>query len=106
MQRVKRDDTVKVIAGKDAGTKTGRVLAVYPKTGKVLVEGVNLVTRHERVRQSRRGAREGGISQVEAPLDLSNVMPIDPSCGQPTRVATRVVGDRRVRYCRRCGAEF
>jgi len=105
MQRVKREDSVRILSGRDAG-KTGRVLAVYPKADRVLVEGINQVTRHERVRQSRRGSREGGITKVEAPLHLSNVMPIDPSCGQPTRVGTRIVGDRRVRYCRKCDSEF
>jgi len=104
MQRVKRDDTVKVVAGKDAG-KTGRVVRVYPKDDRVMVEGVNRVTRHERTRMTRQG-RQGGITHVEAPIHLSNVMPICPSCGQPTRVGSRIVNEKRTRYCRRCDAEF
>lgn len=104
MNRVKRDDTVKVIAGKDAG-RSGRVVRVFPKDDRVLVEGVNRVTRHEKTRTTRQG-RQGGITQVEVPLQLSNVMPVCPSCGQPTRVGSRIVNDRRTRYCRRCDAEF
>ncbi len=105
MQRVKRNDTVRVISGKDAG-KEGRVVRVYPKADKVMVEGVNRVTRHEKVRMSRRGAREGGIVHVEAPIHASNVMPICPSCGKPTRVGARVVDEKKVRFCRKCESEF
>ncbi len=104
MQRVKRNDTVKVISGKDAG-KTGRVVRVYPSAERVMVEGVNRVTKHTKTRMTRSG-RTGGIVQVEAPVHASNVMPIDPSCGQPTRTGTRVVDGARVRYCKRCDSEF
>lgn len=105
MERVKRNDAVKVITGKDAG-KQGRVLRVYPEDHRVMVEGVNLVTKHERVRTTRRGAQEGGIQHVEAPLHVSNVMPICPECGDPTRVGARVTQTGKVRYCKRCDAEF
>jgi large subunit ribosomal protein L24 len=105
MERVKRNDTVKVISGKDAG-KEGRVVRVYPKRNRVMVEGVNIATRHTRIQTTRRGAREGGIEHVEVPLHLSNVMPICPSCGVPTRVGARIVADKRVRYCRKCESEF
>jgi large subunit ribosomal protein L24 len=105
MERVKRNDTVRVISGKDAG-KTGRVVAVITKTGRVMVEGVNRVTKHERTRTTRRGGQEGGITHMEAPIHASNVMPICPSCGEPTRVGSRIVDDKRTRYCRKCDAEF
>ena len=105
MERVKRNDSVRVISGKDAG-KTGRVVAVITKTGRVMVEGVNRVTKHEKTRTTRRGGQEGGITTVEAPIHASNVMPICPSCGQPTRVGSRIVDDKRTRYCRKCDAEF
>jgi large subunit ribosomal protein L24 len=105
MERIKRNDTVKVIAGKDAG-KEGRVVRVYPKTGKVMVEGVNIMTKHERIQRTRRGAQEGGISHVEHPLPQSNVMPICPSCDTPTRVGSRLVEGKRTRYCRKCQSEF
>ena len=104
MNPVKRDDTVKVISGKDAG-KSGRVVRVFPTSDRVLVEGVNRVTRHEKTRVTRQG-RTGGITSVEAPIHLSNVMPICPSCGEPTRVGSRIVNEKRARYCRRCDAEF
>ena len=105
MERVKRDDNVKVISGKDAG-RQGRVVRVYPKTDRVLVEGVNLMTRHERIRATSRGAQEGGIQRVEAPLHISNVMPICPDCGVPTRVGARAIQGGKVRYCKKCDAEF
>jgi large subunit ribosomal protein L24 len=105
MQRVKRDDTVRVVSGKDAG-KDGRVLRVLPRADRVVVEGVNRVTKHQRIQRTRTGAQEGGLTVVEAPVHLSNVMPVCPSCGEPTRVGTRVVGDRRERYCRKCDSEF
>jgi len=105
MNRVKRDDTVRVISGKDAG-KEGRVVRVYPDRDKVMVEGVNRMTKHKRVGRTRAGAMEGGITHEEAPIHVSNVMPVCPSCGKPTRVGTRVVDGKRVRYCRKCESEF
>ncbi|MPZ87930.1 MAG: 50S ribosomal protein L24 [Nitriliruptorales bacterium] len=105
MQRVKRNDTVKVISGKDAG-KQGRVVHVYPRENRVMVEGINRVTKHDRVRTTRRGGQEGGITKMEAPIHLSNVMPICESCGEPTRVGSRIVAGKRARYCRKCDAEF
>jgi large subunit ribosomal protein L24 len=105
MERVKKNDTVKVISGKDAG-KEGRVVRVYPDREKVFVEGVNIATKHRRVGYSRQGAQEGGIVHEEVPVHLSNVMPICPSCDVPTRVGAKVVDDKKVRYCRKCDSEF
>ncbi len=105
MNRVKRNDTVRVVTGKDAG-REGRVVRVWPKTGKVMVEGVNRATKHQRIQTTRRGAQEGGITHEEMPLPLSNVMPICPSCGAPTRVGTREVDGQRTRFCRKCDSEF
>lgn len=105
MQRVKRNDTVKVISGKDAG-KEGRVVRVYPKRDRVMVEGVNRVTKHQRMRTTRAGAREGGLVHEESPIHVSNVMPICPSCGKPVRVGTKVVAGKRARFCRKCDSEF
>jgi large subunit ribosomal protein L24 len=85
--KVKKGDTVLVIAGKDKGAK-GRVIAAYPKLDKVLVEGVNRVKKHERIRTTQRGAKTGGIVTQEAPIHVSNVMVID-SDGKPTRVGYR-----------------
>ena len=78
---VKKNDTVVVISGKDAG-KTGEVLKVYPKTGKVLVQGVNIVKKH----QKPNGQETGGILEVAAPINASNVMIIDPKTKKRTRV--------------------
>jgi large subunit ribosomal protein L24 len=85
--KVKKGDTVLVIAGKDKGAK-GRVIAAYPKLDKVLVEGVNRVKKHERIRTTQRGAKTGGIVTQEAPIHVSNVMVLD-SDGKPTRVGYR-----------------
>jgi large subunit ribosomal protein L24 len=103
--RVRRNDIVQVISGKDAG-KSGRVVRVYPKTQRVMVEGLNRVTKHTRIRTTRRGAQEGGIEHIEAPLHISNVMPVCTKCDQPTRVGQRITDTGKVRYCRRCNAEF
>jgi len=103
--RIRRNDIVQIISGKDAG-KSGRVVRVYPKTQRVMVEGLNRVTKHTRLRTTRRGAQEGGMEHVEAPLHLSNVMPVCTKCDQPTRIGQRIVDGSKVRYCRRCNAEF
>lgn len=94
-----------MLAGKDVGAR-GRVLAVDPKKGRVLVEGVNRVTRHEKIRMNRRGGQEGGIQHKEVPVDISNVALVCPTDG-PTRVGARIdaSGDK-VRVCKRCGTEL
>ncbi|HEX2026893.1 MAG TPA: 50S ribosomal protein L24 [Nitriliruptorales bacterium] len=109
MQRVRKDDRVEVIAGKDRG-KEGRVIHVFPDEHRVLVEGINYVRKHERIRQNRRGAQEGGIIETEAPIHLSNVMPVCPNCKTGRRVGFRLVDetDRRskVRHCTKCDTTF
>jgi len=108
MHRIRKDDQVQVTAGKDAG-KTGRVVKVFLDRERVLVEGVNYVKKHERL-QTQRGAQEGGIIETEAPIHLSNVMPVCPSCGAATRIGFvyEAEGDRRskVRRCKKCDATF
>ena len=103
--RIRRGDTVRVVAGKDRG-KEGRVLRVLPQADRVAVEGVNVVTKHRSRRMTREGAQEGGITHEEAPLHESNVMPVCPSCDTPTRVGTTYAGDARVRLCRSCKEAF
>ena len=83
--KVKKGDTVEVIAGKSKGV-TGTVLRVYPVQQKVLVEGANRVTKHTKVGQTQRGAKTGGIVHQEAPIHISNVMLVDPGDNKPTRV--------------------
>ncbi len=102
---IKKGDTVQVLSGKDKSVR-GRVLEVLPRKGKVIVEGVNRVTRHEKVRMSRRGSQEGGIQHKEGAIDLSNVALVCPTDG-PTRVGYRVEeGGPKVRVCVKCGTEL
>ena len=102
---IRKGDTVAVIAGKDLGAQ-GRVLEVIPKKNRVIVEAVNRVTRHEKVRMNRRGTQEGGIAHKEAAIDMSNVALVCPTDG-PTRVGFRIEanGDR-TRVCKKCGTEL
>lgn len=89
---VKKDDTVVVITGKDKGKK-GRVIAAYPRENRVLIEGVNMVKKHQKPNQQN---PQGGILDQEAPIHVSNVMLLDPKSGQPTRVGYKVLdnGDK------------
>jgi large subunit ribosomal protein L24 len=109
MRRIRKDDQVQVIAGKDAG-RTGRVVKLFEDRDRVLVEGVNYVKKHQRIQSQRGGAQEGGIIETEAPVHLSNVLPVCPSCGKATRVGYvyESEGDRRskVRACKKCEATF
>ena len=86
--KIRRDDRVQVIAGKDAG-KTGRVLRVDPKRSRVFVEGLNIVKRHQRPRSlkdTQRGGKVGGVIEKEGPIHISNVMVVDPRENKPTRI--------------------
>lgn len=85
--KIKKGDTVLVIAGKDKGAR-GKVITVYPERGRVLVEGVNRITKHTKVETSQRGSKSGGIITAEAPIQASNVMVIGPD-GKRTRVGHR-----------------
>ena len=109
--KVKKGDTVQVIAGKDKGL-TGKVIVADPGTSRVLVEGANRIKKHTKVTQSARGSQQGGIVTQEAPVHVSNVQVVCPSCGKPSRI-----GHRRsepdangkthsVRICRRCNGDI
>jgi large subunit ribosomal protein L24 len=103
--KVKKGDTVLVIAGKDRGAK-GKVIAAYPTSDKVLVEGVNRVKKHTKIQTTQRGSKTGGIVTQEAPIHVSNVMVVD-SDGQPTRVGYRKDEEgRNVRISRRSGKDL
>ena len=93
---VKKGDKVRVISGKDKG-KTGTILAAYPKQSRVLVEGVNIVKKHSKPSQAN---PQGGIFSQEAPIHVSNVMPIDPKTGNPTRVGHKTVDGKKVRVAK------
>ena len=99
---IKKGDLVVVLSGKDKG-KQGKVLEVMPKEGKVIVEKVNVVSRHTK---PRRQGEEGGIIQKEAPIYACKVQTVCPKCGKATRVAHKVDGDKKVRVCKKCGAEL
>ena len=107
--KIKKGDTVVVIAGKDKGAK-GKVIQAYPARDRVLVEGVNRIKKHTRITTTQRGAQSGGIVTQEAAIHISNVMVVD-SDGKPTRVGKKEVkGEdgktRRVRVSRRTGEEL
>ncbi len=105
MAKIRKGDTVAIIAGKDIGAE-GRVLEVLPTKNRVLVEAVNRVTRHEKVRMNRRGTQEGGIEHKEAAVNISNVALVCPTDG-PTRVGFRVEPNgTKVRVCKKCGSEL
>jgi large subunit ribosomal protein L24 len=102
--KVKKGDTVVVIAGKDKGAK-GKVIQAYPENSRVLVEGVNRIKKHTRISQTQRGAQSGGIVTQEAPIHVSNVMVVD-SDGKPSRVGYRSNDEgKRVRISRRNGKD-
>jgi len=99
---VKKGDTVQVITGKDKG-QTGKVITVLPKEGKVVVEKVNMVSRHVKARKQ---GDESGIIQKEAPMYASKVMLFCPKCNRGVRSGRKMNGDKKVRVCKRCGAEI
>ena len=106
--KIRRDDTVRIIAGKDRG-KTGRVLRVDPRHDRVVVEGANIIKRHTRprtLRDTQRSQELGGIVEMEGPIHVSNVMLIDPDSGEPTRVGIKREGGRRMRMSKRSGKEI
>jgi len=118
MAKIRKGDTVQVIAGKDKGL-TGEVLKVFPDRDRVLVEGVNRVKRHTKEGQSGRGAKTGGIITQEAPIHISNVMLVDPETKKATRVGfrkeavdkprpdgTTYAAQRNVRVAKRSGKDI
>ncbi|MEI5909205.1 50S ribosomal protein L24 [Bacillus spongiae] len=96
---VKKGDKVMVITGKDKG-KTGSVLAAFPKKDRVLVEGINIVKKHAKPSQAN---PQGGIISHEAPIHVSNVMPLDPKSNEPTRVGYKVEDGKKVRVAKKSG---
>ena len=116
LMKVKKGDTVQMLTGKDRG-KQGRVIDARPREGKVIVENLNVVTKHQKPRPIRDANRMGGTQiapggRIErpAPVSVSNVMLVCPTCGKPTRVGTitkTISGkDVRLRVCKKCGEEI
>ena len=100
---IRKDDTVIVLSGKDKGKK-GKVLTVMPKDGKVIVEKVNVISRHQKPRKQ---GEEGGIIKREAPIYACKVMRVCPKCDKSTRPAHKTLADgKKVRVCKKCGAEI
>ena len=106
--KIRRDDTVRVIAGKDRG-RTGRVKSVDPRKQRVYVEGINIVKRHIKprtLRDTQRAQELGGIVEMEGPIHVSNVMLVDPSSGEPSRVGVTREDGKRTRVAKKSGKEI
>ena len=99
---IRRDDKVVVLSGKDKG-KEGKIISADPKAGKVIVEGVNVATKHQKPRKQ---GEEGGIIKVETPIYVSKVQLVCPKCGKGTRVAHKIENGKKTRVCKKCGAEI
>ena len=99
---IKKDDKVVVLSGKDKG-KQGKILTADPKAMKVIVEGVNVATKHQKPRKQ---GEEGGIIKVETPIYVSKVQLVCPKCGKATRVAHKITDGKKTRVCKKCGAEI
>ena len=99
---IKKDDKVVVLSGKDKG-KQGKVLIADPKAGKVVVEGVNVATKHKKAMKQ---GDEGGIIKLETPIYASKVQLVCPKCGKNTRPAYKTENGKKTRICKKCGAEF
>ena len=100
--KIKKGDTVKVIAGKDKD-KEGKVVAVDKKNGKVTVEKVNIITKHTKPSAAN---QNGGIIQMEAPIDASNVLLYCSKCEKGVRYGIKIEGDKKLRVCKHCGKEL
>jgi len=100
---IKKDDLVVVLAGRDKGQR-GKILEVMPKSGKVVVEGINMVSRHTKARKQ---GDESGILKKAAALYACKVMRVCPKCDKPTRPASKIQADgTKIRVCKKCGAEI
>jgi large subunit ribosomal protein L24 len=98
--KIKKNDTVLIISGKDKGKK-GKIRFAYPEEDKVMVEGVNMIKKHAKAKPQ---VKQAGIIEREAPIKVSNVMLICSKCNKPARIGTRILQDgRKARFCRACG---
>ena len=100
--KIKKRDTVLIISGKDKGKK-GKILEVLSKEEKILVEGVNLMKKHQKPKKT---GEKGQIIQLPKPIDVSNVKLICLKCGKPTRIGYRIVEKKKYRTCKKCGQEI
>ena len=102
LMKIHTNDNVKIISGKDRG-KTGKVEKTFPKKGKVLVPGINVVKKHVRPTDDK---PEGGLLEKSLPIDIYNVMLVCPECGEATRVGYEIKGDQKWRRCKKCEGVF
>lgn len=100
--KIKKDDQVLIISGKDRGRR-GKVLESFPKEKKITVEGINIKKKHIR---PKRAGEKGQIVQVPTPIDVSNVKLICPKCGKATRVGYKIIEKGKYRTCKKCGEEI
>ncbi len=100
--RIRKDDAVKIIAGKDKG-RSGQVIKAIPSENKIVVEGLNLIAKHVKPRSAQ---QKGGIIEQPAAFDVSNAMIICPTCNQATRIASSVENGKKTRMCKKCGASL
>ena len=106
MQRIKQDDEVEVIAGKDLGER-GKVIAIYNKDNRVVVEGVNVLKKHQKAQQAGRQQVQAQILEFEGPIHLSNVLVVCPSCDKATRIGFRFKDNGfKTRYCKKCDTDM
>ena len=99
---IRKDDEIQVIHGKDRGTR-GRVVRVLPREGRIMIEGVARAKKHSRPSKRR---QQGGIIDIEQFVDISNVALVCKTCGQATRVRHRIDDGKKIRVCRKCGADL
>jgi large subunit ribosomal protein L24 len=102
MRKVRKGDRVQVIAGNERG-KTGKVLVVLDEKNRIIVENINMITKHQRATQN---LRQPGIIKREGPIHISNVLPVCPECDKPTRIAFVDVDGKKMRQCKHCGETF
>jgi len=100
--RIKKNDLVKMLAGKDSG-KTGKVLRVFPEEKKVIVEGLNLLKKHNK---PKREGEKGQRVEIPRKIDISNAMIVCPKCAKSSRVGYKTEGEKKIRVCKKCQAEI
>ncbi|MEI7425866.1 MAG: 50S ribosomal protein L24 [Candidatus Moraniibacteriota bacterium] len=100
--KIKKNDLVKMLAGKDSG-KTGKVLRVYPTEQKIIVDGLNMLKKHNKPRKE---GEKGQRVEIPRRIDISNAMLVCPKCGKPARISYKTEGDKKIRVCKKCQAEI
>jgi large subunit ribosomal protein L24 len=100
--KIKKNDQIKISTGKNKG-KSGKVLRVFPVENKIIVEGLNLIKKHVR---PRREGEKGQRIEIPGKMNVSNAMLVCPKCGKTTRIGHKSIGEKKVRVCKKCGAEI